>query len=413
MRLLIVSQYFWPETFIINDLAGRLTGLGHSVTVLTGKPNYPEGKIYEGYTQQGIQHETLPNNVQIHRVPLRPRHNGGGKNLALNYLSFLASGLLKFPRLVRGQKFDALIFFAPSPMTSALTAVPLKYITGAHFALWIQDLWPESLSATGHIKNRLILFLVKQIIRLIYAFSDTLLIQSQAFYGPVSRIAAENKLVYFPNFSQRNKESQDKLASSIPRPVVELLANNFSVVFTGNLGTAQALETIIDAADQLRDLSDLKIILIGSGSQSEWTHQQVSERHLKNVELPGRFPVALMPELYRHAQGLLVTLKDEEIFNFTVPSKFQAYLAAAKPIIASINGETARILRESGAGYACRAEDAAALADCIRKLYHSSQEERQAMGQRGLEYFEQHFEMETQVDQLVKTLKKRIKNRRI
>ena len=201
MKFLIVTQYFWPETFVINDLAIQLTKFGHSVTVLTGKPNYPEGRIFDGYDSPGIQHEKMPEGVLIHRVPLRPRGPGGAKNLLLNYLSFLFSGLLRFPRLIRGQSYDVIFFFAPSPMTSALTAIPLKYMTKAHFAVWVQDLWPDSLSATGYVSNRAILFLIKQLIRLIYRTADTLLIQSQAFFPAVAPLADKRKIVYFPNFS--------------------------------------------------------------------------------------------------------------------------------------------------------------------------------------------------------------------
>lgn len=407
MKLLIVTQYFWPETFIINDLANHLANLGHSITVLTGKPNYPDGRIYDGYQKSGVQHEELPTGVQIHRVPLRPRGDGGAVNLVLNYLSFLVSGLLRFPRIIRGRKFDVILFFAPSPMTSAITAIPLKYLTGGHLAIWVQDLWPESLSATGHISNKPALFFVRQLVRLIYRSADTLLIQSHAFYEPVATLSNASKIAYAPNFSR----THDDQAASEPPPlsmqIRQLLDNQFCLVFSGNLGTAQSLDTVLDAAALVRDISDLKILLVGSGSQSDWLEEQISIRSLDNIELVGRLPVTLMPELYRRAQGLLVTLKDHEIFSYTVPSKVQGYLAASRPILAAINGETVKILQDSGAGFACAAEDSQALADNIRKLYHLPLEERTAMGKRGLDYFMQHFEMKSQIGRMVALLEQR------
>ncbi len=411
MRLLLVTQYFWPETFIVNDLALELERLGHQVTVLTGKPNYPEGRIHDGYTAGGITQETFGDAIPVHRVPLRPRGGGGAKNLILNYLSFLFSGLWRFPRMVRGERYDVVFFFAPSPMTSAITAIPLKFLTRAHFALWIQDLWPESLSATGYLRNRPALFLVRQLVRLIYAFADTLLIQSEAFRLPVARLAAASKIVYYPNFSRRQDTAPAGAGAALPPELGSLLQTRFCVVFAGNLGTAQALETIVEAAALLRDLPELKLVLVGSGSLSGWLDQQVRERQLDNLILPGRLPAQLMPELYRQAQGLLVTLKDQEIFSYTVPSKVQGYLAAGKPVIAAINGETARLIERIGAGYACPAENPPALADRIRNLYHATLEERAAMGRRGLEHFMGHFEMTSQVRRLVDLLDQRIAKR--
>ncbi|MCU7828640.1 MAG: glycosyltransferase family 4 protein [Candidatus Thiodiazotropha sp. (ex Myrtea sp. 'scaly one' KF741663)] len=408
MNILIVTQYFWPETFIINELASQLSKFSHTVTVLTGKPNYPEGKIFQGYRSSGLQSEKTPGGIQVHRVPLRPRYAGGTKNLALNYLSFLYSGLIRFPRLIRGQRYDAIIFFAPSPMTSAITAIPIKYLTKSHLAIWIQDLWPESLTATGHVSKPIILLFIKQIVRLIYRFADTLLIQSKAFSQPVSKMAAADKIVYYPNFSSANIEKEKMAGAQLPPAILQTLDENFCLVFSGNLGTAQALETLLEAAEHLQDLTNLKILLVGSGSMSDRIEEKIQEKRLRNLILTGRLVVEMMPQLYQHAEGLLVLLKDEEIFSYTVPSKVQAYLAAAKPILASINGETARIIDEAGAGLTSRAEDASGLADSIRKLYHSTPEERAAMGRRGHEYFVQHFELESQTRRLVEILQQRI-----
>ncbi|MCU7806360.1 MAG: glycosyltransferase family 4 protein [Candidatus Thiodiazotropha sp. (ex Semelilucina semeliformis)] len=408
MKLLIITQYFWPETFIINELARQLSHDDHTVTVLTGKPNYPDGKIYEGYQSSGILSEKTPHGIQVHRVPLRPRYTSGKKNLILNYLSFLYSGLIRFPRLIRGQRYDAILFFAPSPMTSAITAIPIKYLTKSHLAIWIQDLWPQSLSATGHVSNTLILFFIKQIVRLIYRFADTLLIQSKAFSQPVSELAEADKIVYYPNFSRTNTMPVETAGEQLPQTILQTLKQNFCLVFSGNLGTAQALDTLLEAAEHLQDLTDLRILLVGSGSMSERIEEIIRESQLRNLILTGRLAIEMMPPLYHYAEGLLVLLKDEEIFSYTVPSKVQAYLAAAKPILASINGETARIIDEAGAGLTSRAEDASGLANSIRKLYHSTPEERTAMGRRGHEYFLQHFEMVNQTRRLVEILQQRI-----
>jgi glycosyltransferase involved in cell wall biosynthesis len=310
--------------------------------------------------------------------------------------------------MIKGQTYDAILFFAPSPMTSAITAIPLKYLKQAHLAVWVQDLWPESLSATGHVANPVILFIIKQMIRLIYRFSDTLLIQSRAFHEPVSRLADSDKIIYFPNFSRAIDTASHPASTELSQALLQLLENHFCIVFSGNLGTAQALHTVIGAADLLADLPQCKILLVGSGSMSGWLEQQIKDKNLQNVILTGRLPVEQMPSLYQHAQGLLVTLDDEEIFSYTVPSKVQGYLAAGRPIIAAINGEAAIIIQESGAGFSCMAEDTSALADNIRKLYHSTPEQRAEMGARGYKYFKEHFEMESQIRRLVEILHQRI-----
>jgi glycosyltransferase involved in cell wall biosynthesis len=408
LKLLIVTQYFRPENFIINDLADRLSQRGHEVTVFTGKPNYPEGKIYAGYQQARVTSEKLDSGVEIHRVPLRPRGVPSGKNLALNYLSFLFSGLLRFPRLARGRQFDLIFFFAPSPMTSAITAIPLKYLKRAHLAIWVQDLWPESLSATDHVKNPLILFLVRQVVRLIYRAADSLLIQSRAFLEPVAALTDANKISYVPNFSKAIESASQTDETQLPADLLDILKNHFCIVFAGNLGSAQSLETVLDAAEKISDLNEIRVVLVGSGSLSDWLEQQIRQRDLKNVVLTGRLSPKLMPALYHLAAGLLVTLKDQEIFAYTIPSKVQGYMAAGRPILAAINGEAVTILQESGAGFTGPAEDSKILAGNIRKLYHLPLKTRIAMGEQGFTYFKQHFEIDSQIDRLIQLLQQKM-----
>ena len=407
MRILILSQYFWPETFIINDLALQLSEKGVDVTVMTGKPNYPDGEIYEGYSKKGIQHQKYQNIIDIYRVPLRPRKSGHSFDLILNYLSFVWSGLRFFPGLVKKKEFDAILVFAPSPITSAITAIPLKWKKKAHLVIWIQDLWPESLAATGHIKNPVILKLVEWAVRGIYHFADSLLIQSRAFREPVGRFANDNKIVYYPN-SIDTPSNTKKNVETIPRDLIHLLQSKFCIVFAGNVGEAQSVETIVQAALKLKDIPEINVVLVGSGSRLDWVRKQQQELNLDNLYLAGRFPMSFMPEIYRYASSLLVTLKNEAIFSLTVPSKVQAYLAAGKPIIAALNGEGARIIEESASGYTCAAEDAHALASTIKTLYELDEVSRNKMGENGRAYFNENFEMKRQAEHLIEILEQRI-----
>ena len=197
----------------------------------------------------------------------------------------------------------------------------------------------------------------------------------------------------------------------MPPELVETLETQFCVVFAGNIGTAQAVETIIDAAFLLRDLADAKIVLVGSGSRLDWVVQQVHERGLNNVILAGRFPPSAMPDIYRRSASLLVTLTAHEIFSFTIPSKVQAYLAAGRPIIAAVNGEGARVVTDAGAGLTCAAEDASGLAQCVRSLRAMPEVDRNRLGANGKRYFEEHFEMGRQAHRLIEILEQRIAER--
>ena len=409
MRILLVSQHFWPESFIINDLVSTLVSQGHQVKVVTGKPNYPDGEIYPGYTQSGIVNEVYEDSIQVSRVPLRPRYNGGALNLVFNYLSFVFSGLVYFPRLVKGQKFDVVFVFANSPITQAIPAIYLKWRLKAHLAVWVQDLWPESLSATGFIRNKFILKLVGYMVKGIYAFSDTLLVQSKAFFEPVSRYANKKKIVYYPNSILVNKP---RVSAELSDELITTLKNNFCVVFAGNIGKAQSIETILNAAHKLKEEKQIKFVIVGSGSMLDWSQSQKEMLGLSNVFFAGRYPVDMMPAIYQHASALLVTLKDEEIFSKTIPSKVQSYMAAKRPIIASLNGEGARVIKESGAGLSCNAEDSDALAQRVRGLYEMSENERSNMGEAGYAYFLKEFEMNHQAQRLIEILEQRISETR-
>jgi len=408
-----VSQYFWPESFIINDLVKTLVSQGHTIKVLTGKPNYPEGELFEGYTQENIHYELFVNKVAIFRVPLRPRGNGGAKNLFLNYWSFLWNGLIFFPDAVKGERYDAILVFAPSPITMAIPAIYLKWKLKTHLAIWVQDLWPESISATGFIKSRILLKLVSVMVRGIYARADTLLVQSRAFIKPVAHYATANKIIYYPNSYKDNfsdlKFKPKQLKNNIfPNEFSKLLEQYFCVTFAGNLGKAQSLETIVDAADKLKHLHNLRIVLVGSGSLSDWLLEQKIKRKLDNLILAGRFPSEVMPNIFMHSAALLVTLKKEDIFRYTIPSKIQAYLASGRPIIAALDGEGARVINDAGAGLSCEAEDVEGLVGCIERLYRMTDSEKQKKSELGRAYYLKNFEMESQAKKLINILSNRI-----
>lgn len=401
MKILVLSQYFWPENFIINDIVRTLDEQGHEVVVATGKPNYPDGKIFDGYSAIGTQYERYLGKIDVLRVPLWPRGVGGAKNLILNYLSFILAGLIFLPWMLRKREFDAILVFAPSPVLQAIPAIPLKWLKKARLALWVQDLWPESLKATGFISNPHALKAVGWLVKVIYRSCDILLVQSRAFFEPVSRYADPRKIIYYPNSIDAHPSMA---AAPIPSELGELLDQHFCVVFAGNLGTAQALDTLVEAAVQLRDDPHVRLVLVGSGSRLAWLQSQQQALGLKNLILAGRFAPQAMPTIFEKSSALLVSLNDNEAFAQTVPSKIQAYLAAGRPILASINGEGARVVLEAGAGLTSVAEEVLPLVENIRRLQTLDVAERDAMGKSGRDYFEANFDMPSQVNNLVRIL---------
>lgn len=395
MRVLVVTQYFWPESFRINEVVRTLLVKGVEVEVLTGKPNYPRGKFFSGYRAFGCQRETH-HGININRIPLLARGNCGWR-LALNYLSFVVSGMLFAPWMLRKKEFDVIFIYAPSPILQAIPAIFLGWLKGAPVVLWVQDLWPESLSATGHVRNQFILGAVRQVVRYIYRHVDLLLVQSQAFIEPVATLTKNTPVVYYPN----SVDDAFSMLANAETPPVGGLGEGFSVLFAGNVGAAQAVGVIIEAASLLKKNADVQFFILGEGSSREWMLKEIKRRGLTNIHLPGWFPVETMPGFMRKASALLVTLADQPIFGATVPNKIQAYMAAGRPIVACLNGEGARLVVESGAGLATPAEDGVALADTILRLYRLSTGEREKMGDNGRRYYQEHFDHDRLVDQLI------------
>lgn len=399
MKVLIITQYFWPESFRINDLALGLKERGHAVTVLTGMPNYPSGRFFPGYGFFSPGQETYEG-ISVLRVPLFPRGQGQRWRLAMNFFSFAVFASLLAPLRCR-KEIDLIFVYEPSPVTVGIPAIVLKKLRGAPVLFWVQDLWPESLSATGATESRWILGMVESLVQLIYRQCDRILVQSEAFRTPIERLGVKREdIVYFPNSAE---PFYKPLCLDGDAAEHAQMPNGFRVVFGGNIGKAQSFETILEAAELLRDSQDIHWIILGDGRMFSWVHDEVRKRGLdKTVHLLGRFPAESMPTYFALADVLLVTLQRQPIFALTIPAKVQSYLACGKPIIAALGGEGARIIQEAGAGLTPMPEDPRALAEAVMEMYRMPEEARRAMGLRGRGYFETHFERGLLFDRLEK-----------
>lgn len=386
MRVLIVSQYFWPENFRINSVAVSLCQRGVEVDVLTALPNYPSGKFFSGYKFFGPFIETFEG-VNIMRSPIIPRGSGSSIGLMCNYLSFIFLGLIFGLIHTRNKKYDVIFINGLSPILSAIPAIFLAKIKSVPTVLWVQDLWPESLSATGHIGNKKILNIVGMVVRWIYRNINLILVQSKGFIGSVKNYSPSSIIKYYPNsveISHKNDLQNINLK-------LEGFDCKFPVLFTGNLGAAQDLQTILQMAIRLQPYEEIKIIIVGDGSKKEWMIQKAKEYSLINVHFLGRLPPEYMGFIMDKAFVLLATLADQKIFSLTIPSKIQTYLAAGKPIVAAINGEGARVLLESGAGFVAPCGDGEALAEIVLTLTNKSKHEILEIGINGKNYAERYF----------------------
>ena len=395
MKILLVTQYFYPENFKSNDIALELTERGHEVTVLTGLPNYPEGKIYKNY---GFFKRVKENyqGIKIIRAWLVPRGKGGGIRIFLNYFSWAFFASLRAFSLTFQKKFDVILVHEPSPITQGFPAIIVKKIQKIPLHFWVLDLWPESLSSAGGLKNKCVLSFFTKMVKYIYNNSDKILISSKGFEESIlAKGNYKEKLVYFPNWAE---ESILKGDSDYPIP---FLPKGFKIIFAGNIGVAQDVNSIIDAALILKDKSDIHFIFVGDGRSKIQLENFVKENNLiETVHFLGRFPLDAMKTFFNQADVLLVSLKDELIFNVTVPAKLQAYLCTEKPILGMLNGEGAKIINDANCGLSVNAGDSIKFAEKIIELYEMSDKKRKILGANGFKYFEENFTMDKCIDNL-------------
>ncbi len=407
MKILIVTQYFWPENFRITDLAAGLVDRRHDVDVLTGMPNYPGGRLFDGYGVFRPAYESH-GGTRIFRIPLVPRRKGRSLDLVMNYLSFAISGMVLGPLRCR-EKYDCILVYEPSPITVGLPAIVLRSIKGAPLLFWVQDLWPESLSATGAVTSPGILKKVKTLVRFIYAHCDRILVQSEAFKAPIMELGVNAKrLDYFPNSAEALYQPVTLGKNGAER---KQMPPGFRVMFAGNIGAAQDFATILDAAERLKKYPDIHFVILGSGRQQAWVKAQIATRGLaKTFHLLGRYPVEAMPRFFSLADAMLVALKKDSIFERTIPAKVQSYMACARPILAALDGEGARVVIESGAGIACGAQNPGALADAVLELYNLPDNRREELGAKGLRYFKMNFERRVllgRLERMMETVQRR------
>lgn len=384
MKILFISQYFYPEQFSNNAIAEYLSNKDYQVDVLTCVPNYGRAGYYKGYSNRERRFEVW-RGIRIFRA--RTIARGETKlRLILNYLLFPISAIFEY-HVRRVSRPDLTFVSMPSPLTQALSAIYLKKRFGIPTVFWVQDIWPESPILTLGIKNK---FTRKVLIKLcdwIYRQADVLLVQSEGFVDRMRESGVHpDRIGVFPNTAPK---------SYVPLANTEVpggAGRAFQLMFAGNIGESQDFETILGAADRLR-YRNIHWNIVGSGRHEKWLRDAVKRLDLSDkFTFEGRHPEDEMPKFFARADAMLVSLRDRPIFRLTVPYKVQCYMACGRPIIGSISGETARILRQSGAGFVVEAGRPDDLADAIARMARLTRAERESMGDAGRKFFDLNYD---------------------
>ncbi len=387
IRLGVVSQWYDPEPAAVAGCICRvLVALGYETHVLTGFPNYPTGRTYPGYRIRPYRYE-MSQGVHVHRVALLPSHDRSAVRRAGNYLSYAMSAAAR-PRILRS--VDVWLVNS-TPATVALPAMVGRALFGRPYVLLIQDLWPESVVESGFVPRGRALSMIERGIHTFchasYRGAASIAVTAPGMAEILARRGVPaDKLAFVPNWAD------ETLFHPVPRDEAlarDLGLGGFTVMYAGNLGDLQGLETAIDAARLLGDVPGLRLVFVGTGIAE--TRLQAAADGAANVTFLGRQPVSLMPRLLALGDVHLVSLADRPLFHSTLPSKLQSTLACGRPVVGSVPGDAARLVERSGAGLAVPPGDALALAGAIRRLHGLEPEAREAMGQAGRRYYLDHM----------------------
>ena len=395
MKILVFSQYFYPENFRINTLCRELVQRGHEVTVLTGYPQYPIGRIYDGYGFD-IPYEKEWKGVKIVRVKVHAR----GKTpfgMLRNCIDYVRSA----NAWVRAceERFDAVYVFEVSPVTVGLPAVNYKEKFGVPMFFNLQDLWPENVEEVLGIRFKPLSWYLGKIVDRIYAGSDKILCASRGFVDNLTKRGVDpGKLVFWPQFCM-----EPDLAGKTEPEIYG--GNTFNIVFAGNLGDAQGLDLMVEAARELRG-SGIRWYLVGDGRAKERLQKLVSEYGVsEDVIFVGRVSEDEANRYVHFADCAYLSFRNNKIFNMMIPAKLQTYLACGTPVLAAAGGETAQLIEGCGCGIVA-AQERSALAAAARTAAAMTQQQRREMGEAARKYYDEHFVMDALVDQLLELMEK-------
>jgi len=390
MKILVICQYYSPEPFRISDICEELIKKGHEVTVVTGIPNYPMGEIYEGY-RNGDKRDEIINGVKVHRCLTIGRKTGAVRRF-LNYYSYAISSTLYVSKLK--DDYDVVFVNQLSPVMMANAGLKYKKKHNKKLILYCLDLWPESLVAGVIKRDSLIYKYFHRVSEKIYKQVDKILITSQMFRQYFkNEFGIEDNIEYLPQYAESIFDPD--VCRKEPDGKIDLL-------FAGNIGVAQSVQTIIRAANETKDIINLRWHIVGDGSELENCKKLAQELGVTSITFYGRKPIEDMPKYYAMADAMLVTLQADPILSMTLPGKVQSYMAAGKPIIGVISGETNQVIKDTDCGLCCEAEDFNALAKCVYRF--SMTNDHSKMGKNAKKYYINIFSKDIIIGQLEEAL---------
>lgn len=388
MKILVISQYYYPEPFRISDICESLVEMGHEVLVVTGIPNYPMGNVYPGYREKANKKETI-NGVEIYRCNIIPRKKGGICRM-LNYFSYAVAST-RFVNKLK-DNYDIVFVYQLSPVLLATAAIWYKRKKKKKTILYCLDLWPESLVVGGVKKDSLLYKMFYFISKFIYRHVDKILVTSNSFRDYFKREFGINDVEYLPQFAEENL-SEFKYTQK----------DTIDVMFTGNIGKAQKVDTLIYAANETKHLDKLIWHIVGDGIEIDNIKRLVKKLNVTNVIFHGRKTMEEMPRYYAMADAMLVTMQKESSVSLTLPGKIQSYMSTGKPILGAINGEAETVIKDSKCGWCVPAEDYKAFAQIVEKFYYFDNKEE--LGENAKEYYIKNFGKQMFMNKLEKIMK--------
>lgn len=401
IRVLLLTQWFEPEpTFKGMDFARELLKQGFEVEVVTGFPNYPGGKIYPGYSIKWLQRELI-DGVQVTRVPLYPSHDLGAVGRVLNYVSFAASALIYG---LFGAKRPNVIYAYHPPLTVGIAAVLIRLFRRVPVVYDIQDMWPDTLRATGMLSNEKSLKVVSRVCDWVYRRTDQLVVLSPGFKRLlIERGISADKIEVIYNWCPEASLA----APQCSVPATFFSKDKFHILFAGNMGKAQALDAVLGAAELLQEQAPkLNFVFLGGGVEVTRLQQLVVDKSLRNVIFLSRVPIAEVGGYLNIADVLLVHLKKDPLFSITIPSKTQAYMAVGKPILMAVDGDAAELVRDSDCGKTAESENSQAIADAALALMQASPDERNAMAENSRRFYREKLSLSVGVGRFGEIFKK-------
>ena len=374
MKILVICQYYYPEPFRISDICEELVHRGHEVTVITGIPNYPEGKIYKDYKNRQRRKEVI-NGVNVLRCSTIPRKSGVAYRF-LNYYSYSIASTNYVKKL--DNNYDVVLINQLSPVMMSAPGVLYKRICKVPLYTWVLDLWPESLTAAGGINNRYVLGFFKRFVKREYRYSDKILISSRSFEKSILEYGDyKDKIVYYPQWSDGAGG-----ALIVPKEA-PIIPDGFKLMFAGAVGEAHGFECTMEAARLTKEHKEIKWVMV----------QGFVKKHgLEDTVLTlGRFPAETMPWFFAKADVMLVTLSDDPLFRLYAPAKISSYMASGKPIVAVLNGEGTEVIRDAGCGWTLPAGDAGGFARLAVELSQMDKTLLAEKGAKAKRYYDEHF----------------------